>query len=117
MKTFLRTPARAAGVRVRWMSTKEAEAQKPPAGKPYTAFKLGVPKESFSGERRVATTPQVVAKYAKLGLNVCVEKGAGEGADISDKQYVAAGATILSREEVFKQDMIFKVSNLAYFPL
>jgi hypothetical protein len=92
------------------MSTKEAEAKKPPAGSPYTGFKLGVPKESFAGERRVATTPQVVSKFSKLGLNVCIEKGAGEGADISDKQYAAAGATVLSREEVFQQDMIFKVN-------
>lgn len=92
---------------VRWMAT---EVEKPPpAGKSYSAFKLGVPKESIDGENRVATTPAVVTKYGKLGLSICVERGAGEGANISDKAYADAGATILSREEVFQQDMIFKV--------
>jgi len=78
---------------------KAAEAEKKtPAGIPYTKFKLGVPKESISGEQRVATTPSVVAKYKKLGLQVAVEKGAGVAADISDKQYADAGAEILPKE-------------------
>ena len=83
----------------------------PPAGIPYDKFVLGVPKESFPGELRVATTPSVVAKYVKAGLKVVVEKGAGEGASISDALYVAAGAKVDVRDAVFSQDMVFKVRS------
>lgn len=93
------------------------EAKPPPAGIAYSAFKLGVPKESFPGENRVATTPAVVAKYKKLGLDVAVEKGAGLNANIGDGEYVAAGATIEDRASIFKKDMIFKVWVASRLPL
>jgi len=86
------------------------EAAKPaPAGTPYEKITLGVPRETFSGEKRVATTPKVVEKLTKLGMKCFIEKGAGEGANISDAQYKAAGAEIQSADEVFKKDMLFKV--------
>jgi hypothetical protein len=88
---------------------KEAPKEAPPPGIPYSNFVLGVPKESFPGEKRVATTPAVVAKYVKQGLRVVVEKGAGEGSSIADALYVAAGAKVEARDAVFAQDMIFKV--------
>lgn len=81
----------------------------PPPGKAYKDFVLGVPRETLPGEKRVATTPTVVAKYVKQGLNVVVEKGAGEASSISDAQYVAAGAKIDTRDAAFGQDMTFKV--------
>jgi len=88
------------------------EAAKPaPAGTPYEKITLGVPMETFSGEKRVATTPKVVEKLTKLGMRCFIEKGAGEGANISDAQYKAAGAEIQSADEVFKKDMIFKASS------
>ena len=100
--TVARTPARGFA----------DEAAKPaPAGKPYEKITLGVPMETFSGEKRVATTPKVVEKLTKLGMRCFIEKGAGEGANISDAQYKAAGAEIQSAEEVFKKDMIFKASS------
>ena len=58
------------------------------------AMTIGIPKEIFPGERRVATVPDVVEKLIKLGFAVTVESGAGEGANFSDDAYEAAGATI-----------------------
>ena len=55
---------------------------------------IGVPREVFPGERRVATVPDVVQKLIKLGFNVSVESGAGDAASISDDAYRAAGASI-----------------------
>ena len=56
-------------------------------------MKLGVPKESASGERRVAMVPDVVRRLAKAGVDVVVEPGAGAGARIPDQAYLDAGAT------------------------
>ena len=47
-------------------------------------MKIGVPKENFPGERRVATTPDVAIQLKKLGYDVSVESGAGEAANFSD---------------------------------
>jgi proton-translocating NAD(P)+ transhydrogenase subunit alpha len=64
---------------------------------------VGVPKESFPGERRVALVPLVVPTLTKAGLEVVVEAGAGVEAGYSDGSYVEKGAKVLaSRAEVFK---------------
>ena len=55
---------------------------------------IGVPRESFPGEKRVATVPEVVEKLIKLGFSVRVESGAGAAANFDDAAYVAAGANI-----------------------
>jgi NAD(P) transhydrogenase subunit alpha len=55
---------------------------------------IAVPKEIMTDERRVAATPETVAKYIKLGFTVKVEAGAGRGAFHSDEAYAKAGATI-----------------------
>ena len=55
---------------------------------------IGVPKETFAGEKRVATVPDVVEKLIKLGFAVRVERGAGDAANFADATYEAAGATI-----------------------
>lgn len=66
-------------------------------------MKLGVVKETFPGERRVAVIPQNIADLKKLGLDVVVESGIGLGAFINDSDYKNAGAEVLSqREEVLK---------------
>lgn len=57
-------------------------------------MKVGIPKEIHPGERRVAATPMTVAKMRKLGLEVLVQAGAGEGADYTDGAYAEVGATI-----------------------
>ena len=55
---------------------------------------IGVPRESFPGEKRVATVPEVVEKLIKLGFSVNVESGAGDEANFSDDTYRAAGAPV-----------------------
>src|SRR4051794_27592234 len=57
-------------------------------------MKLGVPKETASGENRVAMVPEVVGRLAKAKVDVVVEAGAGAGARIPDEHYTEAGATI-----------------------
>jgi len=64
---------------------------------------VGVPKESFPGERRVALVPVVVPSLTKAGWEVVVEAGAGVEAGYPDEGYIEKGARILtSRAEVFR---------------
>ena len=64
---------------------------------------VGVPRESFPGERRVALVPAVVPNLTKAGLEVVVEACAGIAAGYPDADYVAKGAKIVSaRAEVFR---------------
>jgi NAD(P) transhydrogenase subunit alpha len=63
---------------------------------------VGVPRESFPGERRVAMVPAVIPSLTKAGLEVVVEAGAGKEAGYLDTEYAAKGAKILrTRAEVF----------------
>jgi len=57
-------------------------------------MKIGVPRENFPGERRVATTPEVAEQLIKLGFEVAVETGAGAESSFSDDAYRAAGCEI-----------------------
>lgn len=59
------------------------------------AQRIGVPRETFPGEKRVATVPDVVEKLIKLGFEVAIEAGAGDAANFSDDSYRAAGAQVL----------------------
>jgi proton-translocating NAD(P)+ transhydrogenase subunit alpha len=72
---------------------------------------VGVPRESFPGERRVALAPVVVPNLTKAGFEVLVEAGAGAGAGYPDAEYVAKGAKIVAdRVEVFrKADIVAQV--------
>ena len=72
---------------------------------------IGVPRETFPGEKRVATVPDVVPKLAKLGFSVIVESGAGEAASISDEAYAAAGAKVVPDAAAVWSgaDIVFKV--------
>ncbi|MHB8654932.1 MAG: NAD(P) transhydrogenase subunit alpha [Terriglobia bacterium] len=72
---------------------------------------LGVPKESFPGEKRVALVPASIPNLAKAGFEVIIESGAGIGAGYPDADYIAKGAkTIAGRAEVFKTaDVIVQV--------
>jgi H+-translocating NAD(P) transhydrogenase subunit alpha len=63
---------------------------------------VGVPRESFPGERRVALVPGVVPSLTKAGLEVVIEAGAGKEAGYPDADYAAKGAKILpTRADVF----------------
>jgi len=72
---------------------------------------IGVPRETFAGEKRVATVPDVVEKLVKLGFGVTVETGAGAAANFDDASYEAAGARIAggAAELYAGSDLIFKV--------
>ncbi|MCC6731244.1 MAG: Re/Si-specific NAD(P)(+) transhydrogenase subunit alpha [Chthonomonadales bacterium] len=64
---------------------------------------VGVPKETYPGERRVALVPAAVGQLAKAGLQVALEPGAGAGAGFADAEYTAAGAALIeSRAELFR---------------
>ncbi len=77
------------------------------------AVTIGVPGESFPGERRVALTPRAAEALGKLGATVVVEQSAGASAGFPDEQYVARGARVSSRAEVFQQaDIVVQVRAL-----
>ncbi|KAK7020545.1 NAD(P) transhydrogenase beta subunit-domain-containing protein [Favolaschia claudopus] len=86
------------------------------AGIPYSSLTVGAPREIYPNERRVALTPQNAALLRKKGFaKVLVEKNAGASkscadAQFPDEQYAAAGATIVSRDELFAaSDILLKV--------
>jgi len=62
---------------------------------------VGVLRETYPGERRVALIPAALAALKKAGLAVVVESGAGQEAGFTDEDYLAAGARTASRSEVF----------------
>ena len=63
---------------------------------------VGVPRESFPGERRVALAPMAIASLAKNGMEVVIEAGAGASAGYPDSEYAGKGAKIVAqRAEVF----------------
>ncbi|MGO4885391.1 MAG: Re/Si-specific NAD(P)(+) transhydrogenase subunit alpha [Bryobacteraceae bacterium] len=65
---------------------------------------IGVPRETFPGERRVALVPAVIPSLAKAGFQVAVEAGAGMDAGYLDADYTAKGAQLVAeRAEVFRQ--------------
>jgi H+-translocating NAD(P) transhydrogenase subunit alpha len=72
-------------------------------------MKLAVVLETRPGERRVAASPNVVAKWTKAGWVVDVECGAGAAANFPDSQYEAAGATIVDRAAAWSADIVLKV--------
>ncbi len=75
------------------------------------ALIIGIPRETFAGEKRVASVPEVVQKLIKLGFSVAVESGAGEAANFADDTYRAAGAEIVAAAATLwaQSDLIFKV--------
>jgi len=74
-------------------------------------MKVGIPKEIAPGERRVAATPTIVRRMIKLGLEVLVEAGAGEGAEFIDGAYAEVGATMVTDAAALfaDADLILKV--------
>ena len=72
-------------------------------------MKLGIVKETRPAERRVAASPNVVAKWTKAGWTVEVERDAGTAATFPDAQYEAAGAKIVDRAAAWSADIVLKV--------
>ncbi|MDP3424174.1 MAG: Re/Si-specific NAD(P)(+) transhydrogenase subunit alpha [Burkholderiaceae bacterium] len=82
-----------------------------PPNEAATPQRIGIPRETFPGEKRVATVPEAVAKLIKLGFSVAVESGAGDAADFHDDTYRAEGAVIVptAAELWATSDIVFKV--------
>src|ERR671937_66334 len=72
-------------------------------------MRLGVPKETAPGERRVALVPEAVGRLAGAGFEVAVEQGAGEAAAFPDEAFVEAGAAVV--ENAFDADAVVKVQK------
>ena len=76
----------------------------------YFSQSIGVPKEVYKNEKRVALTPEGVARLLKAGYSaVHVESGAGVESNISDEKYIEAGAKIVSTKEAFNSNVVLKV--------
>ncbi|KAI1171428.1 NAD(P) transhydrogenase mitochondrial precursor [Nemania sp. FL0916] len=84
---------------------------KEPSSVPYANLTVGVPRETFANERRVAISPQNVALLKKKGFaKVIVERGAGLEADFLDEAYEKAGATLVGPGGVWgAADIVLKV--------
>jgi NAD(P) transhydrogenase subunit alpha len=75
-------------------------------------MKAAVVKETAPGERRVALVPDAIAKLRPAGIEVMVERGAGDGAWLSDAAYADAGAAIVSVAELYETaDVILTVTK------
>jgi len=74
-------------------------------------MKIGIPREVFPNEKRVATTPDVAAQLQKLGFSVAIESGAGEPANFADSAYADAGVEIVADTRALwdSSDIILKV--------
>ncbi len=71
---------------------------------------ISVPKESFAGEKRVALTPDVAPRIAKLGYVLRIERGAGAAAGFADADYEQAGVAPTDAVAIWRDtDIIMKV--------
>jgi NAD(P) transhydrogenase subunit alpha len=72
-------------------------------------MRIGVPKETVPGERRVALVPDAVGRLVQKGHDVLVERGAGGAASFPDDAYAEAGATLV--DDPFQADVVVKVQG------
>ncbi|HEY9846897.1 MAG TPA: Re/Si-specific NAD(P)(+) transhydrogenase subunit alpha [Candidatus Caenarcaniphilales bacterium] len=74
-------------------------------------MKVGIPKEIYSGEHRVAATPDTAKRLQKLGFEVLIESGAGEAANFPDALYAQAECEIVSDAPTLwaSSDIVLKV--------
>lgn len=78
---------------------------------------LGIPREIFPGERRVALTPRACESLQRSGIKAIVEENAGAEAGFPDKSFLDRGITIASRADVFaKSDIVVQVRTLGANP-
>ena len=77
---------------------------------------VGVPKETFPEERRVALTPAAIPTLTKAELKVVVEAGAGREAGYPDDAYLEKGATVGDRKEAFDADVVLQVRTTGANP-
>ncbi|CAJ1070797.1 NAD(P) transhydrogenase%2C mitochondrial-like [Xyrichtys novacula] len=101
---------------IRFFRTHQALGRCASPGIPYKQLTVGVPKEIFQNERRVALSPAGVQALIKQGFNVVVESGAGEPSKFPDEQYTQAGATIKDVKDVLASDVLIKVRAPIFNP-
>ena len=73
--------------------------------------KVGVPRETAPGERRVALVPETITRLAPLGVEFVVQADAGGAASFRDAEYAEAGASLGSAEQVYDADVVAKVQK------
>ena len=74
-------------------------------------MQISVPAQENNEEARVAITPDVAQRLVKLGHSVVIETGAGAGSHYSDDEYRAAGATIVTTDDVWSADFVATVEQ------
>ncbi|KAJ9610398.1 hypothetical protein H2200_005175 [Cladophialophora chaetospira] len=100
-KSLIKSPPRAVTI---WSRHK---SELPTSAVPYSELTIGIPAETFEGERRVAVAPQNVPLLLKKGFSrVLVERGAGDQAEFTDEVYEHVGATVVDRETVWSESNI-----------
>jgi NAD(P) transhydrogenase subunit alpha len=77
---------------------------------------VGVPRETYPGETRVALVPAVLPQLSKAGMDVVVEAHAGDAAGFPDEAYVTHGARIGSRDDVFGANVVVQVRTCGMNP-
>lgn len=75
-------------------------------------MRIGIPRESKPGERRVALLPDAVACLVAAGHEVRVAAGAGSGAGEADAAYATAGARIVAADEAWQAELVVKVKEI-----
>ncbi|XP_045102962.1 NAD(P) transhydrogenase, mitochondrial-like [Portunus trituberculatus] len=90
-----------------------AKPAEPIPGIPYKNITIGVPKEIWQNERRVALAPTSVAALCKKGFSVSIEDSAGVQAKYLNSAYEEAGAKIVDRDAAFTSDIVLKVRQPA----
>lgn len=93
-------------------ATKKEAAAAPVRGIPYSKLTIGVPKETFPNERRVALSPAAVQTLTKKGFNVKVEESCGAEASFGNKDYESAGAKVVTKstlDEIYGSNLVLKV--------
>src|SRR6202165_3159897 len=98
------SPARSRPRAPFWMGARRDAPYNPAA-----IMKVGVPKETLPGERRVALVPDAARALVKANIQVAVETGAGESAFFSDAAYIDAGANVTDAATAFAGDAVLKV--------
>jgi len=102
------------GLRTSALWLQEAKAGEPSvAGIPYKEISIGVPKETFTNEKRVALIPATVQTLTKKGFTINIEENAGTEAKFTNDMYASSGANISNSKAVYDSDIVLKVRGPA----
>jgi len=71
---------------------------------------IGIPKETLTGENRVAASPTSVRELLKLGFSIQVQKGAGTKSSFTDQEFIDSQALLVTKKVCWQSDIIFKVN-------